>query len=131
MYLLDTDTIIYALKGDQKVTSRLQAAADQPLYLGLPTLMELFYGAYKSGNRTKNVATVRTLAQEFNVIAPDESTAETFGELKSGLESKGNPLDDMDIMIAGTALAKNFILVTNNIKHFRRIKGLQLENWCG
>lgn len=129
MYILDTDIVIFALKGDCRVTSRLKAKEEQPLCLALPTLMELFYGAYKSANPTRNVATVRTLAQQFSIIIPDESTAETFGQLKAQLESKGHPLDDMDIMIAGIALAGNYILVTNNIRHFQRIKGLQLENW--
>lgn len=130
MFLLNTDIVIYALKGHPQVTGRLSQFADHPMYLSISTLMELFYGAYKSSQRIKNVARIRTLLQEFNIIHFDEAMAETFGEIKAGLEDQGVPLDDMDIMMAGMALSKNLILVTNNTKHFKRIQGLQLQNWC-
>jgi len=54
---------------------------------------------------------------------------DVFGEIKSNLERKGNILEDMDILIAATALSHNFILVTNNVKHFEKIKDLRIENW--
>jgi len=54
---------------------------------------------------------------------------ESFGELKALLEKNGNIIDDMDLLIASTALVNNMILVTNNVKHFRNIKGLKIENW--
>jgi predicted nucleic acid-binding protein len=49
--------------------------------------------------------------------------------MKSSLEQSGSPLDDMDLMIAATALLDNLVLVTNNLKHFQRIDGLKIENW--
>ncbi len=49
--------------------------------------------------------------------------------LKSKLEKAGKPLDDFDLILASTALTHNLILVTNNEKHFQRIKGLKIENW--
>jgi predicted nucleic acid-binding protein len=52
-----------------------------------------------------------------------------FGTMKSSLEQSGSPLDDMDLMIAATALLDNLVLVTNNLKHFQRIDGLKIENW--
>jgi predicted nucleic acid-binding protein len=59
----------------------------------------------------------------------DFSVAETFGMIKSHLEFQGTPLDDFDLVIAASALANNLILVTNNEKHFRRVEGLELDNW--
>jgi predicted nucleic acid-binding protein len=130
MYLLDTDTVIYALKGHPAVTARLAELADRPMHLSVSSLMELYYGADKSSQRTRNMARIRTIAQEFNVLTFDEVIAATFGEIKAGLEGRGTPLDDMDVMIAAVALAKNLILVTNNTRHFKRISGLVLQNWC-
>ena len=52
-----------------------------------------------------------------------------FGEIKSNLERKGNVIEDMDILIAATALSHNLILVTNNVKHFEKVKDLDIENW--
>ena len=54
---------------------------------------------------------------------------ETFGRLKTSLEKKGRVIDDADLFIAACALVNDATLVTNNEKHFRRIKGLKLENW--
>ncbi len=54
---------------------------------------------------------------------------DTFGEFKANLELTGQSIDDMDLLIASTALTHNLILVTNNEKHFNRINGLEIENW--
>ena len=54
---------------------------------------------------------------------------EIFGEIKSDLEKKDNRIEDMDILIAATALSYNLTLVTNNIKHFSNIDDLHIENW--
>ena len=54
---------------------------------------------------------------------------DTFGELKAKLEKSGKTIDDMDLLIGSTALTHNLILVTNNISHFERIEGLEIENW--
>ena len=54
---------------------------------------------------------------------------ETFGQMKALLESDGQRIDDMDLLIASTALTHNLVLVTKNEKHFRRVPGLEIENW--
>jgi len=55
---------------------------------------------------------------------------ETFADLKVGLQQKGNGIADFDLIIAATALSINYILVTDNEKHFSRIPSLQIENWA-
>jgi tRNA(fMet)-specific endonuclease VapC len=55
---------------------------------------------------------------------------ETFAEIKADLQNQGNVIDDMDLLIAATALTMNYTLVTNNERHFSRIPGLQIENWA-
>jgi tRNA(fMet)-specific endonuclease VapC len=57
------------------------------------------------------------------------STIETFTDVKLALEKKGEVIEDFDLLIAATALSLNYTLVTNNVRHFERIRGLQLENW--
>ena len=92
--------------------------------------MERYYGAYKSAAVTANVAKVRRIENAFDVITVDFSLAETFGMLKSGLETKCTPLDDFDLVLAACALAHNLTVVTNNEKHFERVEGLRLESWA-
>ena len=59
----------------------------------------------------------------------NKSIMDIFGEIKSRLELQGNIIDDMDILIAATALHNNLILITNNTSHFSRIEDLRIENW--
>jgi len=129
MFLLDTDTIIYSLKGKDSVVQNLAAHQRDPLKISVISLMELYYGAYKSEKTKANLAKVRRIEKAFDIISVDFSVAETFGMIKSDLEFQGTPLDDFDLVIAASALAHNLILVTNNEKHFRRVEGLELDNW--
>ena len=130
MYLLDTDTIIYNLKGNDAVKRNLQNHFSDPMKLCVITLMELYFGAYKSERVPANLARVRTLENSLEVIPVEQETSETFGMLKASLEKLGTPLDDFDLIIASCALAHNLTLVTNNEKHFKRIQGLKVVNWC-
>ena len=129
MYLLDTDTVIHILKGDPVVEANLKHHIHDPIKIGTITLMELYYGAYKSQRITSNLAKIRTLENVLEVIPIGEEIAEIFGREKTRLEKEGIPLDDFDLILGCCALAHNLTLVTNNIRHFRRIEGLQVANW--
>jgi tRNA(fMet)-specific endonuclease VapC len=93
------------------------------------TLMELYYGAQRSAKPDANLARVRTLEHEFQVLSAGVSIAATFGTLKARMAAAGTMLDDFDLIIAATALASNLTLVSNNERHFKRIDGLKIENW--
>lgn len=129
MYLLDTDTVIYSLKGHPEVMENLKSHLNDSIKISVVTYMELYYGAYKSERVTANAARVKTLGQSIEMMPINAAVAETFGMIKAALESCGNRLDDFDLAIAATALANNLILVTNNTDHFSRVDGLRIENW--
>ena len=129
MYLLDTDTIIYNLKGHVLVKTNLEKHVSDPIRITSITLMELYYGAYKSKKVAANVAKIRTIEKSLDIVTPGPETTEIFGMLKAQLEHKGEPFADLDLIIAACALAHNLTLVTNNTQHFSRIPGLSLENW--
>lgn len=129
MYLLDTDTVIYLLKGHPAVVENLKNHLHEPIKISVITYMELQYGAYKSQRVAANLAKIKSLGQSIEVATITMVVAEIFGMLKADLEKVGIRLDDFDLAIAACALANNLILVTNNTKHFERIEGLKLENW--
>jgi len=62
-------------------------------------------------------------------VESDEAISEIFGQLKAELEVAGTIIDDADLFIAACAKVHGLILVTSNVKHFKRVKGLKLENW--
>lgn len=129
MYLLDTDTVIYSLKGHPQVVANLGHHRTDPLAVSIITLMELSYGAHKSQQPTANLAKVHALKESLEVIRLGPAEADIFGRHKAELERSGTPLDDFDLAIAACALTHNLTLVTNNTTHFTRIPGLRLENW--
>ena len=130
MYLLDTDTVIYALKGQREVLRNLALHADDPLGVSVITLMELYYGAFRSRQVAGNLAKVRSLEKAVQVWDLQADAAEVFGALKAELESDGTRLDDFDLGIAACALVHNLTLVSHNSAHFARVRGLRLDDWC-
>ena len=93
------------------------------------TLSELYYGAYKSHRTKENLAAVKRLSDKLGVFESNDEISENFGKLKAALEKEGNVIDDADLFIAACAIVNDATLVTNNERHFKRIKGLKLENW--
>jgi tRNA(fMet)-specific endonuclease VapC len=129
VYLIDTDIIVFSLKQNVAVQAKFKEMESVPKAISVVTYGELLYGAHVSQQRQKNLAVVRRLADIFPVIGVGIPVIEAFAELKRSLEIEGQGLDDMDLLIAATALSLNYRLVTNNMKHFSRVKGLEIENW--
>jgi predicted nucleic acid-binding protein len=127
---LDTNIVIYVLKGHEIVKKNLLKHFHDPISISVITLMELYYGAYKSQKWESNLAKIRALENSIEIISLGKESVEIFGIQKAKLEKSGIPLDDFDLIQAACAMTHNFILVTNNIKHFERIEGLKLANWA-
>jgi predicted nucleic acid-binding protein len=130
MFLLDTDTVIYSMKGNASVRENLRQHINDPISISVITLMELYYGARKSRNVPVNLAKIKVLEQSIEILSIGLESTEIFGLLKAQLEISGNRLDDFDLIIASCAMAHNLTLVTNNTKHFQRVDGLRLANWA-
>ncbi len=128
MKLLDTDTCIGLLKGDDAVVSSWRACVDQ---CALPSMVigELYYGAFKSTVREKELVRVDRFVDIFPEIKPSRRSMRRFGEIKATLEQKGTRLPDADIIIASIAIDEGLALVTGNVRHYSRIEGLVIENW--
>ncbi|MBI4704516.1 MAG: type II toxin-antitoxin system VapC family toxin [Deltaproteobacteria bacterium] len=127
--MIDTDIFVYSLKGEPQVLEHFRRTASAPKALSVVSYGELLYGALKSRRRQENLARVRRLGELFPVIEVTGSIMETFASLKADLDARGKPLDDFDLVIAATAMALGYRLVSNNERHFRRVAGLHLENW--
>ena len=130
MYLLDTDIVIYNLKGHSAVKKNLERNLHAALKISIVTLMELYYGAYKSQKVASNIGKIKRIEDAVEIIALGQESAEIFAMLKADLEKTGNPLDDFDLILAACALSHDLVLVTNNVKHFQRIQGLKFDNWA-
>ena len=130
VYLIDTDIIIYSLKGNTTVADHLRRHRTDPIMISVITYGEMVYGARKSKQTERNLATAHRVAEIYPMLTVTQSVVETFAGIRASLETAGTPLDDMDLLIAATALSHNLTLVTNNEKHFSRIPGLSVANWA-
>jgi predicted nucleic acid-binding protein len=128
-FILDTDICIYWLKGNSNIENNIISQGLENIYITVITECELFYGAFKSAKKDKNLAVIVDLKKKMRTLHTREGITYTYGKIKSELEAKGQPLDDADLMIASMAISNNATLVTNNTEHFKRIKELKLANW--
>jgi len=128
-YLLDTNICVYWLKGNEHIEQKVLSVGIDTISISFINVSELYYGAYKSQRVDQNLAIIRRLTERLNVVESDEAISEAFGSLKASLENAGMIIDDADIYIAACARVYGLTLVTNNTKHFRRLKGLKLDNW--
>ena len=93
------------------------------------TYAELIFGAKRSQNEQKNMIKVNHIREIYPIEELNEGVMEVFADIKAKLFDKGIRIEDMDLLIAATAIYNELTLVTNNTKHFENIPGLNLENW--
>lgn len=128
-YIIDSDILIYFLKGKKEVVEQLLKIPSANLYTTRINCTELLYGAYNSTKIEENLKRIVPFLENFQIIEFNQNSSEIFAKLKSKLKKDGKIIADMDLMIASITIAENYTLVTNNTKHFERIKDIQLENW--
>lgn len=128
-YLLDTDTVSFALRGYGNVGARIQAQKPSDLGISAITLAELRYGADRKGSRRLH-GLIGTFTTAVEVVPFDENAATEFGRLANLLGRRGTPIGKFDVLIAAHAVALGCTLVSNNVKHFSRVPGLTVANWA-
>jgi tRNA(fMet)-specific endonuclease VapC len=130
MYLLDTNICIYIIKKKPKtVLDHLKSKLSKDIYISSITIAELEYGIAKSKYPEQNKISLIEFVSIFNILNFDDNDAVEFGPIKANLEKKGTIIGPMDLLPAAQAISKKYILVTNNLREFDRIEGLQIENW--
>ena len=130
MYLLDTNICIFLKNGKPpQVLEKLKAVIGQPLFISNITVAELQFGVYNSLYPERNRISLLEFLAPFQLLDFDDTDAEQYGRIRKNLKDRGMLIGPMDLLIAAQALAKQLTLVTNNTAEFKRINGLQLEDW--
>jgi tRNA(fMet)-specific endonuclease VapC len=127
--LLDSDILIYFLKGKKEVVEQVIEHAPEDLLISRINYTELLYGAYNSARVESNLRIVLPFLDNFEILEFDKGASEIFAKEKARLKRSGIMIADMDLMIASIAVANEATLVTNNLKHFERVKHLTLQRW--
>lgn len=137
MYLLDTDTLTHLHSGNTNVINRLENLQDEEVAITIVTKIEILHGridyllkAFSGSDLLKAqelFSRSETLLNQLPVILIDPNAANQFDRLKD--ISKFRKIGRSDLLIASIALANQAQLVTRNLRHFRQIPHLFLENW--
>jgi tRNA(fMet)-specific endonuclease VapC len=127
-YMLDTDSVSLALRGQGRVAERILDHRPSELCISSVTLAELHYGAELRRSR-KLRRSIRTFEDSVEVLPFDGSAAKRFGVVAAALARKGKPIGTFDTLLAAHALSLDLTFITNNEKHFERVPGLTTENW--
>lgn len=103
-----------------------------PKTIKIPSIVkaELLYGAEKSNERKQNIKNIEYFLEPFEIISFDDNSSIQYSLIRSNLEKKGNTIGPNDYIIASIVLAHKGTLVTNNVKEFKRIKNLKIQNWA-
>ena len=128
-YMLDTDTVSFALRGKGEVGERLLERAPSELCISAVTLAELRYGA--DHRRSKKLhALIDAFVRSVSGAPFAAAAATAFGVLAAELMGVGTPIGQLDTMIAAHALSLSVTLVTNNTKHYSKVPNLRIDNWA-
>lgn len=130
LYMLDTDTCAFILRrSSQALLDRIQMVPLEQQVMSMVTLAELLYGVQLSSRKKENRAAVDALTRHLSVLDWSRDAAEHYADIRADLKKKGQLIGANDLMIAAHARSLGASLVTNNVKDFRRVKGLKHENW--
>ncbi|MBK9327133.1 MAG: type II toxin-antitoxin system VapC family toxin [Hydrogenophilales bacterium] len=129
-YLLDTCTVSDFVKGHPNVLARVKDTPPNLVAVSVLTRMEVDYGLALNAERARRLAPM--LDAFFSTIATlrfDEADAKAAAAIRAALKTTGQPIGAYDVLIAGTGLARGLVVVTSNVGEFKRVGGLQVEDW--
>lgn len=131
MFLIDTSTCVSLLRGTlPRAAARLKSAGAGGLAISSICAAELYFGAAKSRSPAIELRRIQSLLNVLEVLPFELECAASYGILRSVLESKGEVIGQMDMLIAAHALTASATLVTHNVREFSRVPGLSVEDWA-
>ncbi len=128
-YLIDTNTWIEYFHNRSGVREHLKEIPAENIYVSEITIAELIYGAVHSRNEEKHLNETYEISETFNVVAIS-NVLRQYADLRHALVNQNQKnVGDFDILIGATALHYDMIVVTDNIKHFKLMPEIKIENW--
>lgn len=127
---IDTDILIYFLKGHESVVANFVKTSSEEIQTTIINQSELLFGAFNSAHKNRNLEIISNFLSKVKILPFCDKAAYVFAEQKALLKKDGSLLADMDLMIASICLVHHMPLVTNNEKHFSRLKKLKIQNWA-
>lgn len=124
-YLLDTDWIIHSLKGMRAIAEKVKELRKDGLAISMISVAEIYDGIFGSKNPDKHEEVFKEFLTGVDVLEISEEACKKFGQLRNDLRKRGELIGDFDLLIASTALVHSLTILTNNVKHYEKIRGLK------
>jgi len=128
MFLLDTNTCVFYIKGLYRLKEKFQQVGPEQLAISEITLAELKFGVENSDQIEKNKLVLGEFLSQIQII-PIYNALDFYAKEKARLRKAGTPIDDFDLLIGSSAVTEERVMVTNNTRHLDRIKGIKIEDW--
>ena len=129
-YYLDTNICIYFLKGKHiSLLNKIKNYHPDAIKIASIVKAELLYGANKSQKKEENIEKINKFLLPFEIINFDNPSSIIYASIRADLEKRGEIIGPNDLIIASIVQANGGTLVTNNVKEFKRIKSIKIENW--
>lgn len=130
-YMLDTDTCSYVIKrANEKLLKKLSRTPVQDVCVSVVTKAELLYGVEVSPRRQNDLAAVTAFLRHVEVLDFPDTAAAHYADIRASLKKRGAMIGSNDLFIAAHARTLGLTLVTNNVREFKRVEGLAVENWA-
>jgi len=127
-YLLDTDWVVYYLRGHQRIVEKIKVYQEEGMGISIVTLAELKGGVYCSNNPERAREGLNNFLSFVKVLPINGEICEYYGREYARLRQIGQLIGGFDLLIAVTCLINNLTLLTNNEGHFKKISGLKIES---
>jgi tRNA(fMet)-specific endonuclease VapC len=127
VYLLDTDTCVWMMRGREPVSTRAQTVSPADLAVASMTVAELWYGAIRGMNPKAFDAVRAFLGTGVGILPFDEDAAYQHAEIRNAVRAQ--PIGPRDMVIASVAVARGLTVVTSNVREFGRVPGLPHVDW--
>jgi len=131
-YLFDTNICIYLINNKYEyLIDRVENIGIEKIAISTLSIAELEYGIAKSKSlyKEENRIALMEFLLPFKLLPFEQNDAYEYGIIRSELQARGNIIGNIDMLIGAQAISNDLILVTNNVKEFKRIEGIRLENW--
>jgi len=128
-FMLDTDTFSYLVNGVPQVLQRYAGVLDDDVGLSVISYGEILFGISKQKPGVSKQKRIEYLLDQMPIALMDENVAKRYGQIRSTLELSGKPIGPNDTWIAAHALSLGATLVTGNVREYKRVAGLKVENW--
>lgn len=125
-YLVDTDWVVHHMNGVEEIRSKLKEMQPYGLGLSVVSLAELYEGVYYSRDPQRSQQQLEAFLTSVTVLEVNEEICKVFGKHRGILRQRGLIIGDFDLLIAATCLHQGLTLLTDNLRHFQRIEGLEI-----